>query len=149
MRAVKYRYKNKSYYSRFDENQAVLPTYHFGSDAQLIVWGGKYHESNKIPYGAVVDVDDLKLGLWDCYFPRYAAVSVGSFMFLDAHNGAHWFTVSKGFILLAIKLNINEYIRVYCVIQTSKLSTDGFHFWPKVVLEEEFKVISLRNSMNI
>ena len=138
----------------YDEKKRLISISNQNSFLQIIdskgvitsgLWGAQFEDST-IPTGCFAYLNDIELGLWDCYFPKYIGIKINFFTVWDNFFHEHKFLVVNGNVLLGIQISLDKRRYIYCVLQKNTTLSSRFSFWPKIVnilsLSSELKKFS-------
>jgi len=127
----------------FPQPGAVLPVRMKGGAPRLIPWGRREAESGELPVGGWAQLESIKQGRWDRYFPKPVKLVLHAFMEKDLHGRAHWYPCVVGYVQgLVARECAEERVYVVTIRPTLPEQVVIHHRWPRIIFASEFVPLS-------
>ena len=119
----------------FPNPTAVLPVLKRDGSFMYCPWGRREKQEGALPLGGWAQLESLKKGIWDKYFPKHVKIYVQEFMERDKATGqTNWFSVTKGSYIHGIIAQHNNEFRLYVVTIPSH-DKDIHDLWPRIIVD--------------
>jgi hypothetical protein len=90
VKTIRFSLGGVDYCFRFPEPRAVLPIRTRRDSVAVLPWGRRPRQHGELPLGGEADLEAVRAGSWDRWFPRPVQLRVVAFEIEDVNHHRHW-----------------------------------------------------------
>lgn len=131
---IYFQHQDKSHIVHFTNANARLPVNIKNQPINLLPWGRKNNETGEAPLGGWLDVNSLREGKWNYFFPKPIKIPALKFLESDFEGKLNWFDLTRGQCIQGALIQDGDIQRLYIVTLLPAKKDTNYPRWPKIIV---------------